>query len=290
MEFENALELKSVSKAYPGFLLDRISLSLPRGSVMGLIGENGAGKSTLIKLILGLNRPDQGEIRVIGKSREEYEGRDFRYKEQIGVVLDESAFPENLNLIQIERVLANVYHSWDSDCYFSMMERFSLPLKKPIKDFSKGMKMKQAIGAALSHRPRLLVMDEPTSGLDPVARDELLDLFWEFIQKEDHSILVSSHILSDLEKVCDSIAFLHEGRLIFSQEKDALKQRYGIFPCTLEELDRLEKENPACVAGARKNQFGARVLVDLYRAPENIKTEPASLEEMMLLLVRRHGA
>lgn len=283
MKLQNALELKDVTKAYEDFLLDHISITLPKGCMMGLIGENGAGKSTTMKLILGLCRKDSGNIFVMGKDSENLSPRE---KEQIGVVMDECDFPENLNVSQIGRILKNIYQNWDESVFSSLIKRFDLPEKKPVKFFSKGMKTKLSIGAALCHKPKILIMDEPTSGLDPIVRDEILDLFLEFIQEEDHSILISSHIISDLEKACDYITFLHKGRLMFSEEKDMLRQRYGIFNCKKEEWERLLRERPECVKGSRISQFGAQVLVDQYRMPRDMSAEQASLEEIMLFFVK----
>ena len=207
----NALELSHVTKHFPGFTLQDLSLTVPSGTICGLVGENGAGKSTTIRLLMGALRPDSGTCTVLGADSAAPEF--LSLKEDIGVVLDEAYFPESLNALQVGGVMAKTYRRWDGKQYQNYLTRFGLPEKKPFKDFSRGMKMKLAIAVALSHSPRLLVLDEATAGLDPIVRDEVLEIFNEFTREEDHSILISSHILSDLEKLCDYIAFLHQGRL-----------------------------------------------------------------------------
>ena len=223
----NAIELSHVTKHFPGFTLQDLSLTVPSGTICGLVGENGAGKSTTIRLLMGALRPDSGTCTVLGADSAAPEF--LSLKEDIGVVLDEAYFPESLNALQVGGVMAKTYRRWDGKQYQNYLTRFGLPEKKPFKDFSRGMKMKLAIAVALSHSPRLLVLDEATAGLDPIVRDEVLEIFNEFTREEDHSILISSHILSDLEKLCDYIAFLHQGRLLFCDEKDRLLEEYGIF-------------------------------------------------------------
>ena len=211
----NAIELSHVTKHFPGFTLQDLSLAVPSGTICGLVGENGAGKSTTIRLLMGGLQPDSGTCTVLGTDAASPEF--LAVKEDIGVVLDEAYFPESLNALQVGDVMARTYRRWDGKQYRNYLTRFGLPEKKPFKDFSRGMKMKLAIAVALSHSPKLLVLDEATSGLDPIVRDEVLEIFNEFTREEDHSILISSHILSDLEKLCDYIAFLHQGRLLFCE-------------------------------------------------------------------------
>ena len=213
----NALDISGLSKNYSGFTLDNITFAVPNGSIVGLIGENGAGKSTTINAILGLIQKDAGQISILGK--EELGERD---KEQIGVVFDGSNFPEILSPKKINRIMKNIYRNWDERCFFRSVSRFSLPLEKPIKQFSKGMKMKLAISAAMSHHSKLLILDEATSGLDPIIRDDILDTLLDFVQESDNSVLLSSHITSDLEKVADHIVFIHEGKVVFFDSKEAL--------------------------------------------------------------------
>ena len=234
----NAIELSHVTKHFPGFTLQDLSLTVPSGTICGLVGENGAGKSTTIRLLMGALRPDSGRCTVLGADSAAPEF--LSLKEDIGVVLDEAYFPESLNALQVGGVMAKTYRRWDGKQYQNYLTRFGLPEKKPFKDFSRGMKMKLAIAVALSHSPRLLVLDEATAGLDPIVRDEVLEIFNEFTREEDHSILISSHILSDLEKLCDYIAFLHQGRLLFCDEKDRLLEEYGIFVGTADQVNSLQ--------------------------------------------------
>lgn len=217
---DNALELWHVSRRLGDFELRDVNLTLPKGCILGLVGENGAGKSTTIRLLTGELRPDSGTVSVLDA---EPGSPDFRsVKERLGVVLDDAWFPEILNARQVGTMMAMTYESWDAELYESYLARFALPREKNFKDYSRGMRMKLAIAVALAHRPEVLLLDEATAGLDPIVRDEVLEIFREFSEAEDHAILISSHILSDLEKLCDYIAFLHQGKLLFCQEKDRL--------------------------------------------------------------------
>lgn len=276
----NALEIKNLTKMYPGFTLDHVNLELPTGCIMGLIGENGAGKSTTIRLLLDLAKRDGGEIRVLG---EELTTEKRSLKEQIGVVMDECNFPECMNVKGIGRMMKKCYRTWDQNRFDALKTRFGLPEEKCVKDFSRGMQRKLSIAVALSHDSRLLILDEATSGLDPIVRDEILDLFLEFIQDENHSILLSSHIISDLEKICDYITFLHEGHVIFSEEKSELLEKYVIVKCSEQELDCLD---PEAVIGVRRNSFGAEALVLREMVPDSYVRDPASVEEIMLYHVK----
>lgn len=278
-----ALELKNVTKRYGDFVLDNIGLSLPNGCIMGLIGENGAGKSTTIKLILDLIRRDGGFINVLGRDNK----RDPKsLKENIGIVMDESCFPENLTVKDVNTIMKNIYRTWDEGVFRSYIRRFSLPEGKIVKDYSRGMKMKLAIATALSHDSRLLILDEATSGLDPVVRDEILDVFLDFIQDEGHSIFMSSHIISDLEKICDYIAFIHQGKLVFSQPKDELLESYGLLKCSPAELRAID---PSAVKGLRKNEFGVEALVLKNRLKGNHVIDRAGIEDIMLYHIKENA-
>ena len=268
----NALELQNVTKEYPGFSLTDISFSLPSGYIMGLIGENGAGKTTTLKAILGLIH-SQGEIRVLGKGREAITAA----KEQVGVVLEDATFPDPLNGRDVAQILRGVYKTWDREKFMGL-----LTSKKLVKTFSKGMKMKLSLAVALSHDSRLLLLDEPTSGLDPVVREEVLDMLLQFIQEPDRSVLFSSHILSDLERVCDYVTFLHQGKVVFSMPKEALEETYGIYRCDREELSRLPRQ---AIVGLRENQFGCEALLLRSQAP-GLTLERAGIEEIMVLLIK----
>ena len=278
----NAIELSHICKDFGSFAIQDLTLAVPTGTICGLVGENGAGKSTTIRLLCGALRPDSGTASVLGVDVSSPEF--LAAKEDIGVVLDEAYFPESLNAVQVGRIMAGTYRRWDQGRYDDYLKRFDLPLKKQFKDFSRGMRMKLAIAAALSHHPKLLVLDEATAGLDPIVRDEILDIFNDFTREEDHSILISSHILSDLEKLCDYIAFLHQGRLLFCEEKDRLLEEYGIFSDTTAQLECLLPE--AIVAREPNGYGGVRALVRRELAPVGWQLEPASVEDIILFLVK----
>ncbi len=275
----NAIEVKGLGKRYGGFSLESVSFTLPSGCIMGLIGENGAGKSTTIRLLLGLVKRSGGEVRVLGEDPETAEPE---LREEIGAVFDDCPFPETMNLRDVRRILAAAYRHFDDGRFDSLALKFGLPEKKKIKEYSRGMRMKLSIAAALSHGARLLVLDEPTSGLDPVARDELLDILLDFIQDEHNSVLISSHILSDLEKACDYITFIHTGRVVFSEEKDELLEKYVIAKGSESEIDALDSD---AVVGVRRGAFGCEALVR-RPAGEHLTHERASIEEIMLYYIK----
>ena len=276
----NALELHGVTKEYAGFALHDLTFSLPMGCILGLIGENGAGKSTTIKLILDAARPSRGDIRVLGRDNRD----DFRQtKEDLGVVLDEASFPDGITVSQVDAIMKHVYRNWESKTFYDHIARFSLPRDKAFKDFSRGMKMKLAIAVALSRRARLLILDEATSGLDPIVRDEILDLFYDFTRDEDHAILISSHIVSDLEKLCDYIAFLHRGRLLFCEEKDRLLEIYGLLSCSKADLAALPR---SAVAGKRETDYGVEALVRRKAVPPGLPLHRAGIEDIIVYLAK----
>ncbi len=275
----NALEIKNVCKSFSEFYLDNINLTLPSGCIMGLIGENGAGKSTTIKLILDMLHKDSGTITILGKDN----GKDISLtKEDVGVVMDEIGMPECLTAKQIGKVMKHTFRNWNEDEYARLLQKLSLPDNKPFKDFSRGMKMKLGIAVAMSHGARLLLLDEPTSGLDPVVRDEVVDMFYDFTRDENHSILISSHIVSDLEKLCDYVAFLHKGKLLLCEEKDALLSEYGIIHCTVEQLSELNKE----IKYKKETPYGTEAIVPRGDAPEGFKLSPISIEELFVFMVK----
>ena len=277
----NAIEIKGLTKEYSGFKLDDINLVLPSGSIMGLVGENGAGKSTTIKLIMDAISRDAGEISVLGVDNR---GAEFSVaKEDIGVVLDEAYFPEVMSAKNVAKVMKRTYKRWDDVCYKSYIERFSLPMDKAFKDFSRGMKMKLAIAVALSHNPKLLILDEATSGLDPMVRDEILDIFNDFTRDEGHSILLSSHIVSDLEKICDYIAFLHKGKMVLCEEKDRLLEEYAMVKLSEQELNSLPEDG---VIGTKRGEYGAEALVLRSKVSPSFTLEHTSLEDIILFLAK----
>ncbi len=278
----NALTISGLTKTYKDFILDHVSFAVPSGSIVGLIGENGAGKSTTINASLGLIQKEDGVISVLGKEK-----LDRDIKEQIGVVFDGSNYPEILSPQKLNRVMKNIYKSWDEQAYFRLLKQFSLPSDKQIKQFSKGMKMKLAITAAFSHHSKLLILDEATSGLDPVVRDDILDMLLDFVQDEEHSILVSSHITSDLEKIADYIVLIHKGKVIFSKPKDELTEQYGIIKCGAAQFDALDKSD---IIVYRKMDYEWQILVSdrekMQKKYPKAMVVPATIDEIMLLYVK----
>jgi ABC-2 type transport system ATP-binding protein len=278
----DALTVSGLTKTYPDFILDHVSFHVPSGSIVGLIGENGSGKSTTVNAVLGLVQKEAGRVSILEK-----EELDDDTKEQIGVVFDGSNYPEILSPKEIHRIMKNIYRSWDGQTYFRLLKQFSLPLDKQIKRFSKGMKMKLAISAALSHHSKLLILDEATSGLDPVVRDDILDMLLDFVQDEEHSILISSHITSDLEKIADYIVFIHGGKVVFSKAKDELTEQYGIIKCGAAQFDALDKSD---IIVYRKMDYEWQVLIsdrhDMQKKYPKAMIVPATIDEIMLLYVK----
>ncbi len=276
----NALEIKNLTKSYPGFTLDNLNLTLPSGCIMGLIGENGAGKSTTIKLILDILKKDSGSITIFGKDNQE----NIRLaKEDIGVVMDDVGIPECLTTVQVGNIMKHTYRNWNEAEYQRLLRKFSLPDNKQFKDFSRGMKMKLGIAIAMSHGAKLLLLDEATSGLDPVVRDEVVEMFSDFTMDESHSILISSHIVSDLEKLCDYVAFLHKGKLLLCEEKDRLLDEYGIIHCTAERIRELD---PDAILYKKENAYGVDAIVRRNGVPASTSISPISIEELFVFMVK----
>lgn len=276
----NALEITNLTKHFPGFTLDNVSLTLPSGCIMGLIGENGAGKSTTIRLILDILHADGGEIRVLGRDSRECAKLT---KEEVGVVPDEIGFPDCMTARQIARMLRATFANWDDAEFARLMKKLALPEDKPFKDFSRGMKMKLGIAAAMSHGSKLLLLDEPTSGLDPVARDEVVELFYDFTRDETHSVLISSHIVSDLERLCDYVAFLHKGKLLLCEEKDRLLDEYCIVRCALDELDAF---NTTSVKYKKETPYGAELILPREDVPHGFTSSKVSIEELFVVMAK----
>ena len=281
---ENILEIKNLSKKYDGFELKNVNIELPKGMIMGFIGENGAGKTTTIKAILNIINRDSGEIKIFGLDNKENERK---IKEDIGVVLDDSFLSEYLNPSDINKIMKNIYKDWDEKLYFKYIEDFKLPKEKISKEYSSGMKMKLKIAVALAHHPKLLILDEPTSGLDPVARNEILDIFQEFIQDEDHGIFVSSHITSDLEHIADYITFINNGEIIFTKTRDELLENYGIVKCSEEQFKKIDKKD---YIKYKKNRYEYDVLIeDKYEFKKKYDIsviDKPSLEDIMLIYIK----
>ena len=279
---EAAIRIEGLVKNYEKFSLDHINLEIPKGSIVGLVGANGAGKTTLIKCILGIIKRDAGEIYVDGEKLEE---KNDNWKNQVGMVLAEANFHETMNAVQIGRIMENIFSQWDAGLYETYLNDFKLEHKKLIKDYSRGMKMKLQIAVALSHRAKTLIFDEATSGLDPLVRDDLLDILLEYIQDEAHTVLLSSHIISDLEKVSDYIAFIQNGRLLFVENKDEILYRYGVGKCSKEDYSTLDKEG---ILRLKRGVLGYEFLVQdrqafMRRYPDMVVDAP-DIEDVLLLL------
>ena len=277
----NSIEVKNLTKSFSDFTLKDLSFNVPSGTIMGLVGENGAGKSTAIKLIMNTLKADNGEVSVLGASNLSKEFTNL--KQDIGVVLDEAYFPEVLNAKNINNIMKLIYKNWDENTYFEYIKKFSLPLTKIFKDFSRGMKMKLSIAVALSHNPKLLILDEATSGLDPMVRDEILDVFNEFTRDENHSIILSSHIISDLEKICDYICFIHKGEVLLVEEKDLLLEKYAVIKLTENQLETLPKDS---IVRKTRTNFGYEVLVQKNKINSAFRVENTRLEDIILMMVK----
>lgn len=281
---ENILEIKNLCKKYDGFELKNINIELPKGMIMGLIGENGAGKTTTIRAILNLLNNTSGEIKIFGLDNKEYEKQ---IKEDIGVVLDDSFFSDNMNPKDINKIMRNIYNNWDESAYIKYLDDFKLPSNQNIKEYSSGMKMKLKLAVALSHKAKLLILDEPTSGLDPIARNEILDVFQEFIQDESNSILVSSHITSDLEQIADYITFISNGKVVLNKSKDELLDNYGIVKCSEEQFKEINQKD---YINYKKRKYEYELLIDdrmEFKRKYDIQIiDKPNLENIMLLYLK----
>lgn len=281
---DNILEVKNLSKKYTNFELKNISFELPKGMIMGFIGENGAGKTTTIKSILNIVNDYTGEIKVFNLDNKK---SDKTIKEDIGIVLDDMFFPEILNPMDINIIMKDTYTNWDSDLYFKYLNKFSLPKNNQIKTFSKGMKKKLEIATALCHHPKLLILDEPTSGLDPVARNEIIDIFQDFIQNEECSIMLSSHITTDLEHIADYIIFISDGKILLSKTRDELLEKYGIVKCTESDFKKI---NSADFIRYKKSKYEYEVLIENkkeFNKKYNINViDKITLENLMIMMVK----
>lgn len=278
----NAIELRNVNKTLGDFAIRDLTFALPEGTICGLAGENGAGKSTTIRLLMGALKADSGTLRTLGVDPASPAFR--AAKENIGVVLDDTFFPECMDALLIGRVMAVTYPNWDQAAYGGFLDRFELPPKKRFKDYSRGMRMKLGIAAALSHHPQLLVLDEATAGLDPIVRDEVVELLRGYALETGCSILISSHILSDLEKLCDYIAFLHRGQLLFCEEKDRLLDRCGIFTGSAAQAQELDEA--AVIGGEESGLGGVRLLVRRELVPDCIPLEKPTVEDVILFTTK----
>lgn len=286
---ENALELRGLTRSFDGFTLGPIDLALPEGCILGLIGENGAGKTTTIKLLLGLLRPDAGEAYALNRRVAGADGapaREAAWKAEIGAALDEPGLPDCMSAAQLGRMFRHVYPAWDDAAFARLLDRLHVPAGKPFSALSRGTRMKLGLAVALSHGAKLLLLDEATSGLDPLVRDDILTLLMEFTRDERHAVLLSSHIVSDLEKACDYIALLHRGKLLLCDEKDRLAERFGV---VRGEARALAAIDPAAVRGRRDTPYGTELLVERALLPAGTQAGAVNLEELFLYLAREAG-
>lgn len=281
---KNAIEIKDLKKSYQEFNLSIDELKIPSGVVVGLIGENGAGKTTLIKLILNIINKDSGKIRIFNKDLEEQE---LKIKEDIGVVLDNTFFPENLNSKNIDSIMKDIYKKWDSKLFYKYIKDFGIKENQILKTMSKGMRKKVEIATALSHHPKLLILDEATSGLDPIVRNEILDLFLDFIADEEHTIILSTHITSDLEHIADYIIFINNGEIVLDKQRDEIIDNYGILKCNIDDFDKINKSD---IVSFKKNKYNCEILIDnkdkCKKKYKDYIIDKITLEDLMLLMIK----
>lgn len=280
----NAIEIKSIKKTYKDFKLDINNLKVQSGTITGLIGENGAGKTTLIKSILGIIKSDCKNLKIFNK---DYKENENEIKDDIGLVLDNAFFPELLNAKDINTIMKGIYKNWDEKLFFKYLKEFNLSCAKEIKSLSCGMKKKLEIITALSHHPKLLILDEPTSGLDPVARSEVLDILLKFIKDEDHTVLLSTHITTDLEHTSDQIIFIDDGKIVLDEQKDNVINDYGILKCDHSYFDKISKND---VLAYKKNKYNTDVLIKdkerLKKKYKDVIIDNVTLEDLMILMIK----
>lgn len=282
---ENIIEIKNLKKKYDDkFELGKIDITIPKGVIVGLIGENGAGKTTLIKLMLNIIKSDNGEIKIFGKDNKR---KEKEIKEDIGVVLDNMFFPELLNAKDINNSMKDIYKNWDSKLYFSYLKEFDLPDNKSLKSMSKGMRKKLEIATALAHKPKLLILDEPISGLDPVIRNEVLDIFQKFIEDEEHGVLLSTHITSDLEHIADEIIFIDKGKKVLQKSRDEIIDNYGILKCDIDYFSNIDKKD---IITYKKTKYAYEILVDdkekTSKKYPSCVIDKITLEDLMVLVIK----
>ena len=279
---KNVIEIKKLSKKYSKFELGELSVNIPSGQIIGLIGENGAGKTTLIKSILNIIKINNGSIKIFGKDYS-----DDSIKEDIGVVLDNSFFPELMTPNDINIVMKNVYSTWDEELYKKYLESFEISLNMSLKQMSKGMRKKTEIAVSLAHKPKLLILDEPTSGLDPVVRSEVLDIFLDFIKDEDHTIILSTHITSDLEQIADRILFIDAGKIVLDEARDDIIDDYAVLKCDVDEFSKIDKTD---IVTYKKNKYNCEILIKdkskLSKKYKNYVIDKITLEELMVLIIK----
>jgi len=276
----NAIEIRDLCKSYPGFELDHLNLTLPSGYILGFVGENGAGKSTTIRMLLNLTDKDSGDVSILGHDPSE---ADASWKNDVGAVLDTMGLPSMVKVDQVGKIMADAFTNWDSDKYEYYLKRLDVPKDKKFMDMSNGTKMKLGIAIALSHDAKVLILDEATNGLDPLVRDDVNEILMEFTRQPDHSIFISSHIVSDLEKICDYIAFIHKGKLMLCEEKDKLSSEYGILSCTEDDLNSID---PDAILHTTKNAYGCQAVVRRDSIPASLSTAQITIEELFVLMAK----
>ena len=283
---ENILEINGLNKAYEGFALKDVSFSLPKGYIMGFVGQNGSGKTTTIRSILNMAKINSGKISIFGLDSVD---NSVEIKERLGVVFDSLYLANHLNIKQVDKQLSPFYKDWSSEEFFRRIKAFGLPDNQKIGDFSKGMKMKLMVAVALSHKAELMILDEPTSGLDPVARDELLDILSEYIEDENRSVLFSTHITSDVERIADYITILHNGKVWFTGTKDELHEKYLVLRGAEEDISSALRDK--CIGfHAYRNGFDALISSDLLgEIPKELETEKASIDEILVYIAKEDG-
>ena len=284
-DYENAIEIRDLTKKYDGFTLDHISFDVPKGSIMGFIGQNGAGKSTTIKALLNVIKIDGGSVKLMGKDYLQYE---HEVKEDIAAVFDEIPFHDDFKAKNLNIMFRGLYKNWDEETFYTYLDRFQLPRNKKISKLSKGMKMKLQIATALSHKAKLLIMDEATTGLDPVVRNEILDIFREYLSNDENSILMSSHITSDLDKIADCVTFIDKGKILLTGYKDEILESHGLMKCSKEDYEEMDKED---FVSARISEYCVDVMVAdkemCKKKYSGMLIEKTNLEEIMLFYVNK---
>ena len=281
----SAIKIENLVKKYEGgFTLGGINIDIPEGIIVGLIGENGAGKTTLVKSILNILKIDEGNISIFGKDMNSYEDE---IKEDIGIVLDDIFFPEVLLIKDLDSVFTGVYKNWDSSLFDKYLVDFKLDKNSKIKKLSKGMRKKLEIACALAHKPKLLILDEPTSGLDPIVRNEVLDIFLKFISDDEHTILLSTHITSDLEHIADNIIFINDGKVLLEDSRDNILEQYAIIKCDKEYLNSIDKKD---IVSYKKNKYDCEVLIknqSLARKKyKDCVIDKITIEELMIMMIK----
>ncbi|MBR5349283.1 MAG: ABC transporter ATP-binding protein [Lachnospiraceae bacterium] len=283
--YENAIEVKEITKSYPAFCLNQVSFTVPKGCIMGFIGQNGAGKTTTLRSILHITNIKSGEVRMFDQDFFENE---IEIKKRIAVVFDETPFHGSLTARDLNVIFGGIYPEWNKDTFYSYLQYFEIREDQKIAAYSKGLKMKLQLACALSHNAELLILDEPTAGLDPVVREEVLQILLKYMEDGEHSILMSTHITSELDKIADMVTLIDHGSILFSERVDTLLEQHGLIKCAQEDLNRLDPED---IISVRTNRFGVEVMVKDREKAANVMPEAiidrVNLEDIMVFYVER---